>query len=65
MRSYKDYQSIPLEEDELYERTVDACFDELCDLYADEITEQGMNAYQKASLMERARKMALDRVSEN
>lgn len=43
--------------DEEYEDEVEAVFENLCDYYADEIEEHGMNWQQKASLMARARKI--------
>lgn len=58
MRSCENYQSIKTPEDEEYEDRVQGAFAELCDIYADEIAEQGMNCYQKAQLIQRARKMA-------
>ena len=62
MRSVNSYQDIKTPEDEGYEELVDTCFDELCDIYADEIAEQGMNQQQKASLVNRARQMAKERM---
>lgn len=58
MRSYDNYQSIPDEEEDEFEREVEIQFEKLCDYYADEIAEKGMNAQQKASLMRRARNNA-------
>lgn len=52
MRSCNSYQEIKTPEDEEYEDRVNACFKELCDRYADDIEEQGMNWMQKASLEE-------------
>ena len=64
MRSCNSYQEIKEPEDYEYEECVNACFEELCDMYADEIEEKGMNSYQRANLMTRARKMAKDRMRE-
>ena len=55
MRSCESYQSIRTSEDEEYENEVEAMFENLCDCYAEEIEEHGMNWQQKASLMSRAR----------
>ena len=63
MRCARSYQDIKTEEDYEYDRAVDAAFEELLDQYADEIEEQGMNRMQKASLMQRARKIARDRIT--
>jgi len=57
MRSVNSYQDIKTEEDEEYENDVEAVFENLCDYYADEIEEHGMNWQQKASLMARARQI--------
>ena len=57
MRSVNSYQDIKTEEDEEYENDVEAVFENLCDYYADEISEHGMNWQQKASLMARARQI--------
>lgn len=57
MRSSESYQTIRTEEDEEYENEVEAMFENLCDYYAEEIEEHGMNLQQKASLMERARQI--------
>ena len=57
MRSVNSYQDIKTEEDEEYENEVEAMFENLCDYYADEIAEHGMNWQQKASLMARARQI--------
>jgi len=57
MRSVNSYQDIKTEEDEEYEDEVEAMFENLCDYYADEISEHGMNWQQKASLMARARQI--------
>ena len=55
MRSCESYQSIRTPEDEEYENEIEAMFENLCEYYADEIEEHGMNLQQKASLMARAR----------
>jgi hypothetical protein len=57
MRSSESYQSIRTPEEEEYENEVEAVFENLCDYYAEEIEEQGMNLQQKASLMARARQI--------
>ena len=57
MRSCESYQTIRTEEDEEYEDEVEAVFENLCDYYADDISEKGMNWQQKASLMARARQI--------
>lgn len=57
MHSVNDYQSIRTPEDEEYERDVEIVFENLVEYYADEISEQGMNWQQKASLMARARQI--------
>jgi hypothetical protein len=57
MRSCESYQSIRTPEEEGYENEVEAVFENLCDYYAEEIEEQGMNLQQKASLMARARQI--------
>ena len=51
------YQDIKTPEDEEYEREVEAVFENLCDYYADDISEKGMNWQQKTSLMARARQI--------
>ena len=53
----RSYQDIKTPEDEEYENDVEAVFENLCDYYADEIEEHGMNWQQKASLMARARQI--------
>ena len=65
MRSCESYQSIKDEDYEEYKERVDACFSELCDIYADEIESQGLNAQQRANLMERARKLATKMTDES
>lgn len=55
MHSVKSYQDIKTPEDEAYEDEVQAEFENLCNYYADEIAEQGMNWQQRAALMARAR----------
>ena len=45
-----------------FEARVDAIVADFCDEYADEIAEKGMNCYQKAALMNRARWIARDRM---
>ena len=55
MHSVNSYQDIKTPEDEEYEDAVQAEFENLCDYYAEEIAEQGMNWQQRASLMARAR----------
>lgn len=57
MRSCDSYQDIKTPEDEEYENEVEAMFENLCEYYADEISEHGMNFQQKASLMARARQI--------
>jgi hypothetical protein len=57
MHSVNSYQDIRTEEDEEYERDVEIAFENLVDYYADEISEQGMNLQQKASLMARAKQI--------
>jgi hypothetical protein len=57
MYSVNSYQDIRTEEDEEYEDEVEAVFENLCDYYADDISEKGMNWQQKASLMARARQI--------
>lgn len=57
MHSVNSYQDIKTPEDEEYERDVEIAFENLCDFYADEIAEHGMNFQQKASLMARARQI--------
>ena len=57
MHSVNSYQDIRIEEDEEYERNVEIVFENLCEYYADEISEHGMNLQQKASLMARARQI--------
>lgn len=57
MRSCESYQDIKTPEDDQYENEVEAMFENLCDYYADEIEEHGMNLQQKASLMARARQI--------
>ena len=57
MRSCDSYQDIKTPEDEEYENEVEAMFENLCEYYADEIEEHGMNWQQKASLMARARQI--------
>jgi hypothetical protein len=64
MRSAKSYQDIKTPEDYEYDEAVNAAFNELCDEYADEIAEHGMSPANKAGLMQRAREMAKDRMSE-
>lgn len=64
MRSCNSYQDIKTPEDMEYEERVDSIFNELCDEFADQIEEHGMNWMQKASLMERARQIARKRVRE-
>lgn len=39
MRSCENYQSIKTPEDEEYEERVEACYQELLDIYADDIAE--------------------------
>ena len=58
MIGLKSYQAIKTPEDYEYESCVHRCFNELCDDYADEIAERGMNLYNRMALMNRARKMA-------
>lgn len=58
MRSCNSYQEIKTSEDEEYEERVEACYQELLDIYADDIAEQGLKPHNKASLMQRARKIA-------
>ena len=57
MRSCDSYQDIKTPEDEEYENEVEATFENLCEYYADEIEEHGMNLQQKASLKARARQI--------
>jgi len=57
MHSVNSYQDIRTEEDEEYERDVEIAFENLCEYYADEISEHGMNLQQKANLMARARQI--------
>jgi hypothetical protein len=57
MHSVNSYQDIKTPEDYEYEDAVQEEFENLCDYYADEIAEQGMNWQQKASLMARARQL--------
>lgn len=64
MIGLKNYQSIKTPEDCEYDEMVTACFNELCEMYADEIAEQGMSSANRAGLMERARKMANERMKE-
>lgn len=64
MRSANSYQDIKTPEDYEYDEAVNAAFNELCDEYADEIAEHGMNPANKAGLMQRAREMAKSRMSE-
>ena len=64
MIGLENYQSIKTPEDYEYDDLVETCFKELCEEYADEIAEQGMTSANKAGLMERARKMAKDRMKE-
>ena len=56
MRSCNSYQDIKTPEDEEEEREIEAEFENLCDFYADEIAEQGMNSYQRARLRQMARR---------
>ena len=58
MRSCNSYQDIKTPEEIDEEARIDAIFADLCDMYADEIAEKGMNASQRASLMQRARELA-------
>jgi len=53
----RSYQDVKTPEDEEYENDVEAVFENLCDYYADDISERGMNWQQKASLMARARQI--------
>lgn len=62
MRSVNSYQDIKTPEDEEYDDLVEACYNELCALYADEIAEHGMKPQNKAMLMVRARKIARKRM---
>lgn len=62
MRSCNSYQDIKTPEDMEFEARVDAIFADLCDEYADEIAEKGMDCYQKTALMNRARWIARDRM---
>lgn len=62
MRSCNSYQDIKTPEDMEYEERVNSIFNELCDEFADQIEEHGMNWMQKASLMKRARQIARKRV---
>ncbi len=64
MIGLKDYQSIKTPEDYEYDDLVNSCFEELCEMYADEIAERGMSSANRAGLMARARKMAKDRLAE-
>jgi len=57
MCSVNSYQDIRTEEDEEYENDVEAVFENLCDYYADDISEKGMNWMQKAQLMQKARQI--------
>lgn len=57
MHSVNSYQDIKTPEDEEYEDEVEAVFENLCDYYADDISERGMNWMQKAQLMQRARQI--------
>ena len=57
MHSVNSYQDILTPEDEDYEDAVQAEFENLCDYYAEEIAEQGMNWQQRADLMKRARQI--------
>lgn len=57
MRGCESYQSIRTPEEEEEENEVEAVFENLCDYYAEEIEEHGMNWQQKASLMARARQI--------
>ena len=57
MHSVNSYQDIKTPENEEYENEVEAMFENLCDYYADEIEEHGMNWQQKTSLMARARQI--------
>lgn len=57
MHSVNSYQDIRTEEDEEYENEVEAMFENLCEYYADDISEKGMNWMQKAQLMQRARQI--------
>lgn len=54
----RSYQDIKTPEDLYEEDLVQACYEELCERYADEIEDQGMNRMQKANLMKAARQMA-------
>ena len=51
------------DEDVYFEDKVASIFEDLCDMYADEIEERGMNSRQRASLMARARKIAQRQIS--
>lgn len=51
------------EEDVYFEDKVASIFEDLCDMYADEIEERGMNPRQRASLMARAREIARKQIS--
>lgn len=62
MRSCNSYQDIKTPEDYEEEERVEGVFEDLCDYYADEIAEHGMNWMQKASLMDRARKIVKEGV---
>ena len=57
MHSVNSYQDIRTPEDQEYERDVEIAFENLVEYYADEISEQGMNWQQKASLMARSRQI--------
>lgn len=57
MHSVNSYQDIKTPEDEEYENAVQEEFENLCDYYAEEIAEQGMNWQQRADLMKRARQI--------
>ena len=58
----RSYQDIKTPEDLYEEDLVQACYEELCERYADEIEDQGMNRMQKANLMKAARQMARKRM---
>ena len=62
MRSANSYQDIKTPEDDEYDELVDTIFEELCDCYADEIEEYGMKPANRAALMQRARKIAQERM---
>ena len=63
MRSCNSYQDIKTPEDYEEEISVEGIFDSLCEQYSDEIEEYGMDSYQRASLMCRARKIYAERES--